>query len=149
MSRLTPIFNPGNGKSYIKSGSLYYSEGKQSFITTSGERTTYPSGAHEFTPILYDSSCSMFSFCVMCCRSLFFLFCPLFCLSFDLRLLNTHVVSLHFSYNFQPGATKEISRHSSQLLHVLKIILSITGSGFQSCVWTCNRWQYDWNKYLQ
>ena len=48
---------------------------------TSGAGTTYPSGAHAFTPGLQGGSCySIFSFICMFCRSLFVL-CVVFCSS--------------------------------------------------------------------
>ena len=65
--------------------------------TSSGAGTAYPSGAPEFTPGFY----SIFSFMCMFCRSLFvllsFFFLPSCCLSFDLRILITHLVSSNSS----------------------------------------------------
>ena len=70
---------------------------------TCGARPGNSSEAHEFT---LDFSGFLFArfldFCVVLCRSLFalllFLFQPLFCLSFDLRLCITTLVSSNFSY---------------------------------------------------
>ena len=65
--------------------------------TSSGAETAYPSGAPEFTPGFY----SIFSFMCMFCRPLFvllsFFFLPSCCLSFDLRILITPLVSSNSS----------------------------------------------------
>ena len=65
--------------------------------TSSGAGTAYLSGAPEFTPGFY----SIFSFMCMFCRSLFvllsFFFLPSWCLSFDLRILITPLVSSNSS----------------------------------------------------
>ena len=66
---------------------------------TSGAGTTFPSGAHEFTPGFTWGSCySIFCFICMICRSLFvllyFFFWPLCCLFFfDMRFLIVRLVS--------------------------------------------------------
>ena len=72
---------------------------------TSGAGFAYPSGAPEFTPWFLVGLCnSIFSFISMFCRSLFvslyFFFWPLCCLSFDLRILITLLVSSNYSYLF-------------------------------------------------
>ena len=69
---------------------------------TSGAGTAYPSGAPEFIPgFQWGSCCSIFSSMCMFCRSLFvlwyFFFWPLCCLSFDIRILITHLVSSNSS----------------------------------------------------
>ena len=67
---------------------------------TSGAGTAYPSGAPEFTPI-FSGVCVTRSLVLMCmfCRSLFvFFFWPLCCLSLDLRILITSLISSHSSY---------------------------------------------------
>jgi hypothetical protein len=74
----------------------------------SGAGTAYPSGAPDFTPDFKWGSCySIFSFMCMFCRSLFvllsFFFLPLCCLSFDLQILITSLVSSNSSYY---GSTK-------------------------------------------
>ena len=69
---------------------------------TSGAGTAYPSGAPQFTPnFQWGSQYSIFSFMCMFCRSLFVLLSllwPLCCLSFDLRILITPLVSSNSSY---------------------------------------------------
>ena len=73
---------------------------------TSGAGPAYPSGAPEIcTPDFQWGSCySIFSFMCMFCRSLFvllsFFFWPLCCLSFDLRILITPLVSSNSFYHF-------------------------------------------------
>ena len=65
---------------------------------TNGAGTAHHSGAHDFTPVFQWCSCySIFSFMCNVCRSLFvlltFFVWPLCCLSFDLRILITPLVS--------------------------------------------------------
>ena len=72
--------------------------------------SVYPSGAPAFIPgFLWGSWYSIFSFKCMFCRSLFlpfpfvfftlsFFLCPLCCLSFDLRILITLLLSSNSSY---------------------------------------------------
>jgi len=64
------------------------------------KRNCYPSGAPEFTPGFEWGSCySIFSFICIFCRYLVVLCCwPLCCLSFDLRILITHLISSNSSY---------------------------------------------------
>ena len=72
---------------------------------TCGVITDHSSEAPEFTPGFSGVRVAQsFLFCVMFCRSLFvplyFFFWPLYCLSFDLRLLLTPLASSNFSlYN--------------------------------------------------
>jgi hypothetical protein len=73
---------------------------------TCGAETAYTFGAFEFTPVFSGVRVARsLVFCVMFYRSLFAPLCvflwPLCCLSFDLRLLITHLVSSNFSYHMQ------------------------------------------------
>jgi hypothetical protein len=74
--------------------------------STCGAETAYRSGAPEFNPgfgraRVAESLTNLF--CVVFCRSLFFLIlflCPLYCLSFfELRLLITPLVSSNLSHS--------------------------------------------------
>ena len=71
--------------------------------TTSGAGTAFPSGAPGFTPVLWCSCYSIFSFVCMFYRSLFvllyFFFWPLCCLFFDLRIVITPLVSPNPSWS--------------------------------------------------
>jgi hypothetical protein len=66
---------------------------------TGGAGTAYPTGASEFTPDFSRGSwCSIVVLCVLCFVHHGFYFCPfsfwpLYCLSFDLQLLITSLIS--------------------------------------------------------
>ena len=85
----------------VKAKKTKYTTGATGWIGTA-----YPSGASEFTLSFQQGSCfSMFSFMCMFCRSLvlllYFFFWPLCCLSFDLRISITSLVSSNISYKQQ------------------------------------------------
>jgi hypothetical protein len=96
----------------------------------SGAGTAYPSGAPDFTPDFKWGSCySIFSFMCMFCRSLFvllsFFFLPLCCLSFDLQILITSLVSSNSSYY---GSTK-YQNDCGHFCHVIPV-------NDESCLYT-------------
>ena len=111
---------------------------------TSGAGTAYHSGTHEFHTVFPRS----FVFCVVLCRSLFihlsFFIWVLWCLSLELRILITHLVSSNFSkhtyiYHIGNGImaktnihleTKLLAQeilwsHGSYLSHLFKHVISV------------------------
>jgi hypothetical protein len=123
---------------------------------TSGAGTTYPSGAHDFTPIFIRFRViQSLVFSVVFCRSLFVLFLLAIVMSVPLRFsvfICSHIVSSRFSYMFHICRTPicmweymcNLGLQSSQnILHILisqiaSLIIYLIAQ--ESCKWYFARW---------
>ena len=101
--------------------------------------SSYPSRASELNP----SFCGVHGawslvFCVVFCRSLFLgFFCPLYCLSFDLRILITPLVSSNSSY---PSRASELNPSFCGVHDALSLVFCVVFCRSLLLVFCC--WLY-------